>query len=243
MNNFVAEARAIIRENGKLYDLTSPSPIMFYTLVGGFYHERQISSLFQNKYDKFVFVDVGACVGAWSFSMYKRFPNSIFYCFEPCLDTFQHLVRNMDGAKARFYQLAIGDSEEEVTLQLPTEEEYAGERKNSYWRLEGNYGALSKFGGSGRCKIVAEQKKLDDIVPFANIIKIDVEGMERFVLRGAERILRESRPFLQIELNEINQKRSGYSTGELIKDIESYNYYYAGLDQADGIFIPSEALT
>src|SRR6185503_17314544 len=42
---------------------------------------------------------------------------------------------------------------------------------------------------------------LDDILPCADFLKIDVEGMELAVLQGARRILAESRPVLYVEAN------------------------------------------
>ncbi len=46
---------------------------------------------------------------------------------------------------------------------------------------------------------------LDDELPAAHFLKIDVEGMEIDVLRGAERIIRECRPCIYIEVQHYNR--------------------------------------
>jgi hypothetical protein len=61
-------------------------------------------------------------------------------------------------------------------------------------------------------------------IPFINLIKIDVEGFEMFVLKGGERIIEKWKPILFVELAELNLKQQGFSSKELIEYIERLNY-------------------
>jgi hypothetical protein len=57
-----------------------------------------------------------------------------------------------------------------------------------------------------------------------DLIKIDVEGAELMVLRGAERCLREFRPVLLLEIDEPNFRMAGYSRTDLFSYLRSLEY-------------------
>lgn len=59
-------------------------------------------------------------------------------------------------------------------------------------------------GGSGPPlfdRLIMETKRLDDLVELCDLIKIDVEGHEYRVLKGAENLLTRSRPVLLLEFH------------------------------------------
>ena len=66
----------------------------------------------------------------------------------------------------------------------------------------------------------ARERGLDTI----DFIKIDVEGMERFVLRGAERTIEKCRPKLMVEVSPANLERYGCSPEDLLSAIRKMNY-------------------
>ena len=72
---------------------------------------------------------------------------------------------------------------------------------------------------------------LDEVFPpelhdQVDLIKIDVDGWEAPVLRGAEGIIAKSRPRLIVELQESNQQAAGSSVLALLKQIHSYGYHF-----------------
>ena len=61
---------------------------------------------------------------------------------------------------------------------------------------------------------MSEKKKLDDVITDRKIgfIKIDVEGHEKEVLIGAERIIKNNKPVMLIEIEEKHSKKPIYDT-------------------------------
>jgi FkbM family methyltransferase len=91
--------------------------------------------------------------------------------------------------------------------------------------------------GGNRISLKTENKdsvavkvlRLDDFFEVHNItrvdlMKVDVEGFELNVLRGAENFLKKSHPILFIELDDRNLKEQGHSAVELVKYIMGLQY-------------------
>jgi hypothetical protein len=57
-----------------------------------------------------------------------------------------------------------------------------------------------------------------------SFLKIDVEGFELEVLRGAERTLMEMRPTVLCEFNDIVLRDAGSSSGQLLEAFERVGY-------------------
>jgi hypothetical protein len=70
--------------------------------------------------------------------------------------------------------------------------------------------------------------KLDEFLAERNsepdLVKIDVEGFEMEVLRGAEQTFKRCRPELFIELDDNNLRRNKSSAAELVGFIENMGY-------------------
>jgi FkbM family methyltransferase len=72
-------------------------------------------------------------------------------------------------------------------------------------------------------------KPLDEILSERGIknvhfVKIDAEGSEVHVLRGAEQIIRASRPILQLEINDQALEAQNSSSEELINLLKTWDY-------------------
>lgn len=65
-----------------------------------------------------------------------------------------------------------------------------------------------------------------------DVVKVDVEGYELAVLRGAERILREDRPVLFLEVHPHRLRELGASTGEIASLLAVEGYRVFDLDGA-----------
>jgi FkbM family methyltransferase len=83
-------------------------------------------------------------------------------------------------------------------------------------------------------KIVKEQVTLDSFVAkyccIPGLIKIDVEGAEINVLRGAKSVLREYHPEIIISVHPNHLEIQGYSVDELTKEIRGLGYQIYNID-------------
>lgn len=96
----------------------------------------------------------------------------------------------------------------------------------------------------GNEKLLVEQLPLDDVLQNLDInrvdlAKIDVEGWETFVLRGANKSINAGKfPLLMIEFTEANAVAAGSSTRELRTLIESFGYTLCSFNPTNLCLIP-----
>lgn len=137
-------------------------------------HERETSDWIEREFRSGIMVDVGAYCGTFALRHRRAFDHVV--AFEASSANFKALVRNValsnTGGRIMTVNAAATDRDGVETLYLSTED-------------------TNSLVGSGRSESV-RAVRLDDF--FANgetiaLLKIDVEGAEPKVLRGAERIL------------------------------------------------------
>jgi FkbM family methyltransferase len=161
-------------------------------------------------------IDAGANIGWFSLlaSSIIGTTGKIF-AFEPFGATADHLDRNLalNGASnVEVHRIALSDSGGKAKLTM-TE--------------TGNIGTASLFAtDSGEGEIV-DTGRLDEIVPKRRfkLLKMDVEGAELRVLRGAEKLLQAGRiENILFEINKAALRRGGSSCAELIALVKSHGY-------------------
>jgi FkbM family methyltransferase len=135
-----------------------------------------------------VAIDIGANIGLITLLMAKLVgPSGEVHAFEPNPNLCFRLNKSVSingMSNVRLHEVALSDQASEATLFVP--ENNCGE------------GALAKRPYFKQQEISVQTMRLDDISlpsPVA-AMKIDVEGHEHKVLRGAERILRDNPPRL-----------------------------------------------
>lgn len=161
-------------------------------------------------------VDVGAYIG----DSVKWFIDDGWNCyaFEPQKDAYECLVANV-GEQCKVFNIAIG-SNQEVSM---------------YEQTQGNLGARSlDLGGSQKAL------PLDLLIDGADLIKIDAEGFEPFILDGCKRIL-ETQPLITIEINHPALSKYGFSEDDILKYFKNHiaieTYFYTDY-QYDLLLIP-----
>jgi FkbM family methyltransferase len=137
-------------------------------------------------------VDVGCHRGSILDMMLRRAPDGHHIGVEPLPELAARLrTKYADRRNVEIREVALGSEAGTTTFQhVVTNSAYSGLRRRDYPREEEVR------------ELTVQLARLDDLVPAARrvtIIKIDVEGGELGVLRGATGILRRDRPFVVFE--------------------------------------------
>jgi FkbM family methyltransferase len=155
--------------------------------------------------------DVGANIGQSSLTVLAHFPNAEVYSFEPHPHTFQKLAAQLKGERVKVFNLALSDKSR--TAELFT---YDKDLINS---LTPTASFAVRFGKRGKA-IPVQVSTVDEFCSSHNIeaidiLKVDTEGCDLDVLRGAASALQSQKiRFLYIEFNDILE-RAGRTGGAL----------------------------
>ena len=170
--------------------------------------------------------DVGANVGDYTLSLAKLVgPNGRVFSFEPNPRNFNklsHLVQMGRLEHVSVHPIALGETSGTASLVV--------ERDQGMWRVNSGYLVFdtedfNRFSGHTRRSTV-RIATLDELFPncgMAGFMKVDVEGLELPVLRGARELLRASHPHLVIEVSDA-QIDYGYGASELVDFLSELDY-------------------
>jgi len=153
-------------------------------------------------------LDIGANIGLWSKDLSNFFDQLI--CFEPNKFCIDYLKKNINLNKSIINSFALGSKNEEKNLLIHSTNSGASSfinKTKTGYDTEQNpiYGKFSDHTKSLSVKV----KKLDNF-NFNNVdfIKIDVQGFELEVLKGAKETLVKNDPILCIEEDSPNDSQS-----------------------------------
>lgn len=126
-----------------------------------------------------IFIDGGGYDGATAKLFCERYPDySAVHVFEPDTDNFALCNENLGSLRdIHFHQCALSDS-------------------SGTLRFDPGNGSASAVSDDGVIELPA--RRLEDEVEAATFIKLDLEGWELAALRGAENLIRHSKPKLAI---------------------------------------------
>lgn len=179
-------------------------------------------------------VDVGAHAGSVLKEILDLSPLGEHYAFEPIPYLFSGLKARDEFQRVKLYDIALSDQFGEDTFFLvKNAPAFSGLKQRHY-----------DCPDPAIQEINVKKSRLDDIVPIGHkidFIKIDVEGGELPVMRGAERVIRESRPFIVFESGLGASERygtTGSSLYEFLADSCSLE-----INSLDGFLTGSSGLT
>ncbi|MFM2156415.1 MAG: hypothetical protein RL516_1164 [Bacteroidota bacterium] len=182
------------------------------------YFDQSLEQFFDEAKTANVILDIGANIGWTALRFAIKNPNATIIAFEPHPLTFQRAQENFEKNNfSNITCLNIGLGESTSTLKI-------------YELMDNN---------SGMNRIVLEEldrpfkevkiERLDDVLNSRNIhqvdmIKIDVEGFEGFVLMGASKILTVSNAKILMETDDAFLKNNGSSARVLVDILKEYGY-------------------
>ncbi|HUK36047.1 MAG TPA: FkbM family methyltransferase, partial [Vicinamibacterales bacterium] len=171
-----------------------------------------------------VFVDVGAHIGYYSLKAAAVLgPRGRVIAVEPNPPTVRELRDNIaasNAAHVHVYPVACSDKESTLVL-------YAAPRANT------GQSSLSRANAGQEGAVAAEYKVparpldaivLEDGVRRVDVIKVDVEGAEMLVMRGAGWTLDRFHPVVMVELIEKQLQAMGTSTAEVRAFFAAHGY-------------------
>ncbi len=173
-----------------------------------------------------VFFDIGSNIGYYALlaSSIKN-KNIVVYAFEPMPSAFDYLIQNIsinNFTNIKAQKLALSNNKGKAQFFC-----IANKKFNNFPQLTGD-GGLSQHQSGNRAKInfEVEINTLDNFVNDnlgdlkIDLIKLDTEANEYFVLMGANEVLKNHRPIIQCEIlkNEVEK--------EIESILTNYNYLY-----------------
>jgi FkbM family methyltransferase len=143
------------------------------------YQFQQIREALLRAPGRKVAVDVGGHVGFWSYYLAREFQH--VYAFEPSAPLIECFRRNVTQPNVYLHEVALGEAPGRVGLN------FIADHSMMTHVTEGADGAI-------------ERARLDDLeLEDVSLVKIDVEGYEPYVLRGARETLLRCRPLVVVE--------------------------------------------
>jgi FkbM family methyltransferase len=146
-------------------------------------------------------IDVGANEGQWIGALMELLPVPKVWIFEPNPEAMK-ICQDRIGRRPAitYFDLALGDSAGQAELHVTAASDFASILQPRAEFLEAHYGMDAAHIIVNK---VVEVATLDSLVPESqsvDLLKIDVQGLERAVLSGARRVLARTRAVL-IEAN------------------------------------------
>lgn len=133
-----------------------------------------------------VVLDVGANIGNWTDAFISEVPTAVVYAFEPSTTAFISLSERFAGDR-RIHPLNIGVGDEDGMAELWSPEPGSGLASLSQRRLDH---INIQFVHSEKIEIVTLDSWQRTNACEPTVLKMDVEGHELAVLRGAQNVLK-----------------------------------------------------
>ncbi len=161
------------------------------------------------------FLDVGANKGEFVHTALRALPAQKIYAFEP-LPWFSKKLKAL-FKNVKVFELALSDKTAETTLYVPVNNGVPDDSLSSVIKpTSGNYDTYT-----------VKLRPLDDLAEKENIkgpafLKIDVEGHEFEVLKGAEKFIHNEVQAMLIEIEE--RHHNGKKLADMINGIEQMGF-------------------
>lgn len=171
------------------------------------------------------FIDVGANQGEYSlWAARKTGAKGKVVAFEPMQQLFNQLTENIQLNKQfqktiKPVKLGLSDKKETVTLYASAD---SNEGTNTIYNSD-------KFNiETGKIQLDTLDKQVKELkISQVNFLKIDVEGAELQVLKGALDTLHQHRPILMLEVNKDACIAGGYQPEDILDILKPFNYSFS----------------
>ena len=173
-------------------------------------------------------IDIGVYRGVYSYEMAKY--SKMVHAFEPNPIIFKDIELNLGKIikNINLYNFALSDKENKVLLKVPIRNKnYDKSNYEEYFQMgRATIHEQNVMGDIETFEI--KSKKLDNFA-FSNrisFIKIDVEGHEMSVIKGAENTIKQYKPTLLVEIEEKHSKQKVLDSINYINSLGYESFFY-----------------
>ncbi len=164
-------------------------------------------------------VDVGANIGYTTLLFSKAVPEGNVLSFEPSKELFNTVKEHLSLNKiknATVLNIGLGEKEKSALLYKVSENNSGMNRVFEH--------AETAFNSENviikTLDHVVKEQKIEKV----NALKIDVEGYEFKILKGAYNTIKANKPILLVEIDDLNLKEQQSSPSEVFKFLSDLNY-------------------
>lgn len=174
------------------------------------------------------FVDIGANIGMISLSLLEKLKDLKIYAFEPGphqADLFERTIQmNNLSKKIELSRIALKDQKGFDFFHVHKTMDVSGD------------GFIDTERAGKTRKIKVETDTFDNWwksrnKPDIKYVKMDTEGSEYWILKGAQEFITQCKPILFIEINDKNIRNYPFKIDDLINYIESFGYEIKTLEE------------
>jgi FkbM family methyltransferase len=130
-------------------------------------------------------LDVGAHIGEWTSAVLTVAPGASIYALEPAAGPYRELVARV-GQRCRTFQLGLSDEPAELPLWAPPDAPALA----SLHRRDLRQFSMTAEQGASVALTTLDQFCVDEDIEHIHLLKLDAEGHELAILRGASHELR-----------------------------------------------------
>ena len=214
--------RTIVRKNIS-YAVDLREGIDMHLFLFGSYQSRIVRTTCGRLPRDPVIIDVGANIGAISLAFAALKPDATVYAFEPTSHAYQKLLRNIElnglesrGTPIQCFVSTASSSGSTLTAY-------------SSWRLDRVDDVRHPVHMGIQKEATTAQTSIDDFMrdrelTHLDLIKIDTDGHELDVLKGAVRTLEGTRPLIVFELTTYLLASRGIAFSEYVEFLTPFDY-------------------
>jgi FkbM family methyltransferase len=224
--------KGMYKRNGILWELNLSEAIDYCLFLTGKYEPDLMQSYEKSIRPDYVILDIGANMGAHSLPMAKKLSQGgRLYAFEPTQYGFLRLNKNLQlnpilSKRIIPQQIFLSDKSNNcsgvVSASWSVSKSMSDPQRN---HLDQGFPCST----NGAVTMTLDQWVATQNLDKISLIKIDVDGYEPKILRGAQETLKRYRPHLYIEFSPIHFEHSQDKFSDLINELKNAGYKFLSL--------------